>query len=245
MQPLATEAGPRSVCAHCGEPLPAPNGSATFVYGVGAVGYQSCAACGAKWRYLWQDPPAARVKPDRGRRLVLVLGAVALAVLLVVGAIAVAQSQPWNRTDEPAAPTTSSAPAGTTRSPDAPTAFAIAVEYNAIAGPMKKERDDFMTWLVGSATATPQYDVNERTKAYVNRARTAIRMLEDKSWAAEVAGEIDVFVDRAQRLLDDLGPVLAGQAGSPSYITMITDEAGAVDAADQAVQEKLVAQASE
>ena len=82
-----TEAAPRKVCVRCGKALPPPNGSATYVYGVGAVGYQSCAACGAKWRYLWHDQPALRIKSDgRGRgRLFAVLGGLFLATVVVVG----------------------------------------------------------------------------------------------------------------------------------------------------------------
>jgi hypothetical protein len=216
------------------------------VYGVGAVGYQSCASCGAKWRYLWQDPPAARVKPDRGRRLVVVLGAVALGALLVVGAIGFARSQRWNRGDGPARPTTSSAPARSTPRPGAPVGLAVAIEYDAIAQPMNKDRADFMRWLVESAAATPQFQVNQRTTDYVERARTAIRSLEDGEWPAELVDEIETLVDRSRRFVDDLEPVLAGQAGSPSYITMITDEVRAVDDADAAVQQELgIPQASE
>jgi hypothetical protein len=215
------------------------------VYGVGAVGYQSCASCGAKWRYLWQDPPAARVKPDRGRRLVVVLGAGALVALLVVGAVGFARSQRWNRGDGPARPTSSSAPRSTP-STGAPVGLAVAIEYDAIAQPMNQDRADFMSWLVESASATPQFQVNQRTTDYVERARAAIQSLEDGAWPAEVVGEIETVVERSRRFVDDLEPVLAGQAGSPSYITMITDEARAVDDADAAVRQKLgIPQASE
>jgi len=238
VQPLPTEASPRSVCAHCGDPLPPPNGSATFVYGVGAVGYQSCTSCGAKWRYLWQDSPAVRVKPDRSRRLVFLLGGIALVVLLVVGVIAFAQSKRWNR-DEPARPTPSSTPATTPRSGPSTDLTVAALTYVPAADQMAEARASYMTWLTESATSTPQLQVNARTDAYVDGASAAIRQLEDNPWPDEVAGDVDEFVETARKFLDELEPVYSGQAGAPAYVSTITGEAAAVDAADAAVREKL------
>jgi hypothetical protein len=238
VQPLATETAPRSVCAHCGKPLPPPNGSATFVYGVGAVGYQSCASCGAKWRYLWQDAPAVRVRPDRGRRLVVVLGGVALVAFLVVGAVALARSQRWSGDDENT-PTGSSTPVTSPPSSGPPGDPGVAFVYNGIAQPMATERHAYVEWLVESATATPQFQVNERTDEYVERARAEIRSLENGEWPEEIVGEIDSLVETARRFVDDLEPVYSGQAGSPSYITMITEESRAVDTADEAVRRVL------
>jgi hypothetical protein len=241
VQPLPTETGPRSVCAHCGERLPEPNGSATFVYGVGPVGYQSCASCGAKWRYLWQDSRAVRVKPDRGRRLVVGFGALALVALVVVGGVALAESKPWDRSDQPAQPATSSAPATTTASTGAPADLTAAgFRYLGTTTALREGRLEFMRWLVDSATATPQFRVNEHTDEYLAGARAAIQSLrDDPSWPPEVAAEIETFVDAAQRFVDDLEPVYSGQAGSPSYITMISEASQTVDAADAAVRREL------
>jgi hypothetical protein len=240
VQPLETEANPRSTCVHCGTPLPPPNGTATFVYGVGAVGYQSCASCGAKWRYLWQDQPLPRVKSDRNPRLGVVLGAGALVVLLVVGGFALARSQRWNRTDTGATPTASSSvPVTSPRSSDATVALGdVMRDYALIAIPMSGERAAYMSWLVDSATATPQYEVNQRTQTYVDGANAAIAKLEADDWPDDVAAEIDSLVETARQFVDDLEPVRTGQAGSPAYITMITDEADAVGDAEAAVQQR-------
>ena len=81
MQSLPTEAKPLTACSQCGTALPPPTGSATFVYGVGPVGYQSCNTCGAKWRYLWQDPPGAGGGLNR---LPFLLVGTAIVVLLAL-----------------------------------------------------------------------------------------------------------------------------------------------------------------
>ena len=96
-----------------------------------------------------------------------------------------------------------------------------------------------MGWLVDGATATPQFQVNERTDEYVKAARAEIRRFEVEDWPAVVAGEIDSLVDTARRFVDDLEPIRTGQAGSPSYITKIIEEAEAVGAADNAARQKL------
>ena len=51
------------------------------MYGVGAVGYQSCTTCGAKWRYLWQDPPGTG--GGLNRLPFLLVGAVIVGLLVV------------------------------------------------------------------------------------------------------------------------------------------------------------------
>jgi RNase P subunit RPR2 len=242
VQPLQTEAGPRSVCARCGEPLPPPNGSATFVYGVGPVGYQSCASCGAKWRYLWQDQHTARVKPERGRRLFFVLGGLALAVLLVVGAVALAHSKPW-KSDTPTEPTTPPTSRGTTGSTSPGTA-ALSVSqagflYQAVAVPMNDRRTDFLGWLVGRASATPQYQVNERARSYINGAQDEIAQLEHMHWPESVTEDVGALVEADKTFVDDLDKVFLGQVGSPSYVTMVQTEAAAVRDADNAVRRKL------
>lgn len=64
------------MCPECGAPVAPPTGSA-FVYGVGPVGYQYCAACGERWRCVWQ-PPAHR-RRRWPRLLAILVGVTAIA----------------------------------------------------------------------------------------------------------------------------------------------------------------------
>lgn len=60
-----------------------PAGSA-YVHGVGPVGYQNCAACGARWRCIWQPPVYQR--RQRGPGLLAILaGLVGVAVVALGG----------------------------------------------------------------------------------------------------------------------------------------------------------------
>jgi hypothetical protein len=242
VQPLPTEAGPRSVCAQCGKPLPPPNGSATFVYGVGPVGYQSCASCGAKWRYLWQERPPVRVKPDRGRRLFVVLGAVVLVALVVVGGAALARSKPWSNNHSSARSTTATttpARPSTTPVTAAPPDAVTAAVYKNLVDPMNFSRAGFLAWVVGQAPATPQYVVNQKVTDYIASANAQLDRLEHTRWPASVAGEIGTLVDADRTFIDDLDKLFVGQQSAPSYITTLQAEAGAVHDADNAVRHKL------
>ena len=83
MQTVPPTAGPLAACPHCATGLEPPAGPVGFEYGVGVVGYQHCTACGARWRYRWQDS-----KRRRSRGLVLPGLVVLVVVALVGGAIA-------------------------------------------------------------------------------------------------------------------------------------------------------------
>ena len=238
MQPLPTEAGPRSICAQCGEPLPAPNGTPTFVYGVGPVGYQSCAACGAKWRYLWQDAPSVRIKPERSRRAYLVVGGVVVGALVVVGVVALARSKPWN-SDSAAAPTTSSTPATTGAPSDATALLSARSRFDPIATGMRTRRGGFMMWIVDNAPASSQLEVNDQTSAYIALTRSDIDALERGRWPAAVAGSIEALVDANKSFIADLDQLFLGQQRSASYVRMLSDEADALGDAEAAVHRQL------
>jgi hypothetical protein len=60
-----------------------PAGSA-YVHGVGPVGYQNCAACGARWRCIWQPPAYQRRR--RRPRLLRILARLAGVAVVAVGA---------------------------------------------------------------------------------------------------------------------------------------------------------------
>jgi hypothetical protein len=244
VQPLPTETGPRSDCAQCGQWLPPPNGSATFVYGVGPVGYQSCASCGATWRYLWQDlTPAVRVRPDRSHRGIFVFGAIALVVLLIVGAVALARSQRWSHDDDARkteTPSSVSTPAGSSQTVVVPVDLKDAsARYGAIAAPLATGRDGYMKWFVASASSTPQLEVTQLTEAYIDQVRTEIRGLRNGGWPSEVSAEVEALADAGDGFVDDLEQLYHGQAGSLLFQRTIRRQAALVADAEGALQAKL------
>jgi len=234
VQPLSTEAAPRRVCAHCGEPLPPPNGSATYVYGVGAVGYQHCDGCGANWRYLWHDQPALRVRLARGRgRLFAVVGGVILASVAVVGVVALARSQPWDSASSAA----TSVPSTT---PSEPVSQAVVTAYQQIAGPMSVGRSRFMGWVHDGALSTPEYLVDSEVDRYLVVARREVDALDDGSWPDAVSSGVDALIAADRKFLDDINllhgaPFLTW----PPFIDQLNQEALAVKAADNQVRRVL------
>jgi hypothetical protein len=238
VQPLPTEAGPRSVCAQCGEPLPAPNGSPTFVYGVGPVGYQSCAACGAKWRYLWQHSPLVRVKPERSRRTSLVVGGLVIGALVVAGVFALVRSTPWS--DDSAGPSaSSSAPNPTATLPDTPALRLARTAFAGIVDRMDASRAGFVTFLVDAAPAAPQLEVNETTAAYVASLRNDIQALEQARWPGAITGPVGSLTDANRTFVQDLDQLTLGQQRSASYLDMLRAEAEGIRDAEDAIRRQL------
>jgi hypothetical protein len=238
VEPLPTEAAPRTVCARCGEALPPTNGSATFVYGVGAVGYQNCAACGAKWRYLWRDHPASRVKSGGGGRgrLFALLGALVVAMVVVVGVGAMGRSQRWNS----ASPPSTSVP-GTT-SPQTVSKLARTA-YSNIADPMYAKRKEFMGWVHATAASTPQYQVDAKVTAYVTAARgepDELAALNRGSWPAAASSDLDALISADRTFVADADLLHSAPfLYSPSFLEKLDQEALAVRAADDEVRHAL------
>jgi hypothetical protein len=235
VQPLQTEAAPRSVCARCRGPLPRPNGSATYVYGVGAVGYQSCPACGAKWRYLWHDQRAPRIMPTGRGRQVAVVGGVVLAVVVVVAGVALARSQRWSSgaSAKTTDTTPSSTPASTVSKAEASS------EYVKIADPMYRNRKAFMTWLRTTASSAPQYQVNDTVTSYMTRAQAELDQFDglDRSrWPKGAADAVTTLVDADRTFVSDANLVQYNLLYSPSFIDKLNAEAVAVRDADNAVR---------
>jgi hypothetical protein len=80
MQSMPTEPAPRETCRQCGARVPSPTAGVSFVHGVGAVGRQSCVACGARWRYLWREPAQRRHRDV----IAFVGGLIAVAAVVIV-----------------------------------------------------------------------------------------------------------------------------------------------------------------
>jgi hypothetical protein len=235
VQPVSTEAAPRRVCAHYGEPLPPPNGSATYVYGVGPVGYQHCDKCGANWRYLWHDQPALRVRlAGRRGRLFAVLGGVILASVVVVGVVALARSQPWNS----ASSADTSVPNTT---PSEPVSSAVKAAYQRIAVRMSEGRSRFMGWVHDNALSTPEYLVDSEVNRYLFVARPEVDALDHGSWPDALSSRVDALISADRKFLDDVDLLHSAPfLYTPSFIDQLNQEAVAVKAADNEVRRVLV-----
>jgi hypothetical protein len=85
-QVVAPDAAAATACPQCGASLGAPSGRVAFVDGLGFVGEQDCAACGAHWRYPAPDP--APKKRSRWRVILAVCGVVVIGAAGVMVGIA-------------------------------------------------------------------------------------------------------------------------------------------------------------
>jgi hypothetical protein len=222
VQSLPTEAKPLSACSQCGTALPAPTGSATFVYGVGPVGYQSCNTCGAKWRYLWQDPPGAGGGLNR---LPFLLVGTAVVVLIAFGAFALLRSptaySPTSASAGTTTPTTNRT-SSTTTTPAAPTSNGA--DFTRILDPVDKARPEFVDFLENSAISSQQFEVNQRVAAFVGLAQPSIDALKRAHWPAEISADMDQLVKANQQFITDVDLVQYGLLYSTSFAQKITTD---------------------
>lgn len=233
MQSLPTEAKPLSACSQCGTALPAPSGSATFVYGVGAVGYQSCATCGAKWRYLWQDAPGTG--GGLNRLPFLLVGAM-IAGLLVVAVFGVLRS-PTKYKAEAEAPTTTTIPRNVTTTTPLPTSGSA--DFQAIVDPLDRTRAGLLTYLETTAQSTPQYIVNQRVAAFVLTANRASDALKNATWPAKASADIDKLVTMHRQFTTDLDLIQYGLLYSPSFTQKLANDVAAIRTAENAARRDL------
>jgi len=228
VQSLPTEAKPLAACSQCGTALPPPSGTATFVYGVGAVGYQNCETCGAKWRYLWQDPPGAGGGLNR---LPFLLVGAAVILVLGFGAFALLRSPtPYKSTAAAAATTTPtsrrstvSTTTPTSTSPGDATA-ANGSDLVRILAPVAAARPAFVQYLQTSAITSPQYDVNQQVAAFVALAQPSVDALQRAHWPAAASGTIGLLVDANQQFVNDLEQIQYGLLYSSSFTDKLTTD---------------------
>jgi hypothetical protein len=233
VQSLPTEAKPLSACSQCGTALPPPSGSATFVYGVGAVGYQSCDTCGAKWRYLWEDPPGTG--GGLNRLPFLLVGAVIVG-LLVVAVFGVLRS-PTKYKAEAEAPTTTSVPRSVTTTTPLPTSSPD--DFRAIVDPLDITRSELLDYLDTTAQSDPQYIVNQKVAAFVATANGASNALKDATWPPKASADIDKLVTMHQQFVTDLDLIQYGLLYSPSFTQKLANDAAAIRAAENTARRDL------
>ncbi len=235
MQSLPTEAKPLSACSQCGTALPPPGGTATFVYGVGAVGYQTCETCGARWRYLWQDPPG--VGGGLNRLPFLLVGGV-IVVLLAVGVFGLVRS-PTKYKAEAATPSTSTSTPRSTTTAGPPIPASVGSEFKAIVDPVVTERASLMPFLQSTALSTPQYQVDERVAPFRQLAAQANKRLAESDWPAPAAADVDTLVTLNRQFIADLDLISYDLLYSPSFRQKLADDVVSIKAAENAVRRDL------
>jgi hypothetical protein len=215
VQSLPTEAKPLAACSQCGTALPPPTGSATFVYGVGAVGYQSCNTCGAKWRYLWQDPPGAGGGLNR---LPFLLVGTAVVVLIGLGAFALLRSPtPYTPKSAAAGTTTPPTNRSTTSSATSGVPTASGADFERILAPVDAARPAFMDYLQTSAASSQQFEVNQQVTAFEGVAQPSVDALKREHWPASAAADVDRLVTASQQFITDIDLVKYGLLYSTSF----------------------------
>lgn len=235
MQSLPTEAKPLSACSQCGTALPPPGGSATFVYGVGAVGYQSCTTCGAKWRYLWQDPPGTG--GGLNRLPFLLVGAV-LVGLLIVAVFGVLRSPTTYKASAEAPPaTTTTVPRNVTTTSPLPTSGSA--DFKAIVQPLDDTRATLLNYLETTGQSAPQYIVNQKVTEFVRAANVAADALTKATWPAKASSNIDELVTMQRQFTTDLDLIQYGLLYSPSFTQKLATDVAAIRAAENAARRDL------
>ena len=219
VQSLPTEAKPLAACSQCGTALPPPTGSATFVYGVGPVGYQSCNTCGAKWRYLWQDPPGAGGGLNR---LPFLLVGASLVVLLALGGFLLLRSpttySPKSASAGTTTPTTQPRPTTTV----AGLPRATGADFERILAPVDATRPAFVDYLENSAVSSQQFEVNQRVQNFVAIAQPSVDALKRTAWPGAAQADIDQLVLASQQFISDVDLVQYGLQYSASFTQKLT-----------------------
>ena len=191
MLPLAPE--PLTHCSQCGSRATPPLGP-SFVYGIGALGFQHCAVCGHRWRCLWT---AGR----RRRGASLRAAAITAAVALVAGAgvAAYATTRP-SRAPELAAATRGAGAAGVR----GPLPLPGGVPYLVIVAPSNAARTDLVQFLAAAPPATPYSEIARRVAAFATSARKTDGALRRFRWPASVAPSVSALIAADATLTRDL-----------------------------------------
>jgi hypothetical protein len=204
------------------------------VYGVGAVGHQSCAACGAKWRYLWTESGSI---VRRSRRPAAIIGGVLLVA--AVGAISIVAVRGSSKKFATTTTTTHSTRPAITQAPLGSGDAAAGSDFKRVFGPASKAQTEFMQWLVSTAPATPQFDVNQHVGDFVRSGRESASALTKLKWPEPVADDVAKLEQAYGTFLDDVDRLRFGLLYSPSFLDRLRSEAQAVKDAATVVHGKL------
>jgi hypothetical protein len=169
-------------------------------------------------------------------RLFALLGALVVAMVVVVGVGAMGRSQRWNSASRPSTSVLRTTPPQTV-SKDAVNA------YRVIADPMYRNRKGFMGWVNTTAASTPQYQVDATVTEYLTAARgepDKLAALDRGSWPVAASSDLDALISADRTFVADAdllhsAPFLYSQ----SFLERLNEEALAVRAADDEVRHAL------
>ncbi len=216
------EIGPRGVCTQCGRPVAPPRGP-SYVYGIGAIGFQHCPACGARWRCLWPQSPPRRRFPVRAAALI---GAGMLTLAAGIAAYA---------TTRPGEPELTAATRGGGSSRPGGVPAPPGERYRTIVGPVNEAKADLQQFLASIPPVTPRAEIDRRVAAYAAGARRADAALEDGPWPAAARPAVQRLVAADVVYTGELSRN-AGRLNQPAFSTRLIADAASVRAAANRVR---------
>jgi hypothetical protein len=169
------EIRPRAACHYCGNRVAPPLGP-SYVYGIGALGFQQCSACGARWRCMWPTGAERRRFPARTVALVA-----AGALTLAVGVAAYAGT----RSNGPEL--TSSTRGALPPALHGPFTSAAGSRYLAIVTPENDAKDELRQFLESVPPLTPKSELDRRVAAFAAVVRRTGAALDDEQWPKAAA----------------------------------------------------------
>ena len=191
MLPLMSE--PLTFCTRCGNRAEAPRGP-SYVYGIGAVGFQHCPSCGERWRCIWPQRP--------GRRGVsLRVAALTAAAIVVVGAGLAAYAT--TRSSKPVELAAAKRGAGA-NGPRGPLPSPAGVRYLVIVAPSNAARTDLMQFLAAAPPVTPKSEIDRRVAELAAVASKTDAALSHERWPAAVALSVARLLAADRKLVADL-----------------------------------------
>jgi hypothetical protein len=219
------EVRPLATCRECGARVARPVGP-SYVYGVGAIGFQHCAVCGARWRCAWPvaQPP---------RRLSVRAAALAGAAVLALTAGVVAYATTHGRSG----PELASARHGAAAS-GAPSLHAARERYLGIVGPVNAARAELRRFLDSAPPITPVDELSRRVTAFAAVSRRGDAELVTTRWpeAAQQAVQALVAANRAVAADLETGVGLLNQ---PGFADRVGADAATLDSAADRVRTAL------
>ena len=237
--PTETEVARR--CPECGAPVEPPTGLPNYEYGVGAVGYQGCDECGARWRCLWHEPDPPSVRSGRVGTILRVTVAVALAGATLAGVAVYAQSHATSRLRPVAAlPVVARHEATRPATADADSNAATSTDFRHAFGPESAVRARLMQWLADAQSAA-QVDVDAQVSGYQQVALEAERALRAARWPGAAAADVERLQRAAGSFVDQVDLLHYGLVYSPSFMTQLTVDNDALTRDVTLVQRDLAA----